>query len=301
MQHAGFINNEGAAREHTFAPGLLLQRKCECGQHTIAGRNCNACSKSAFSQPSAEATYPRTDILAGRDLSGVRAHSPAAARNIEANAPLRGFGNDFIHINGPDAGSGSGSATPPAPPRPAPGRTPATCPADINLDRVKQVDDTDFGKNGPITGWGGYARMEVSDPTGKDWAGTQIHEALTRVKNTCGDDGNVACSNTSGEGATRGSVFKVGQASKFLNFFDLPATKNSFYDLHVFKDGRKSLLHAANKQSCEIQCEQTYSCGGRKLGPTFLITYSMTPGSVPRRGGGSNSVTRVGLDKAAKP
>jgi hypothetical protein len=143
--------------------------------------------------------------------------------------------------------------------------------------------------------------MEVSDSTGKDWARTEIHEALTRVKNTCGDDGNRACSNTSGEGGSRGSVFKVGEASKFLNFFDLPATQNSFYDLHVFADKTKSLLHTINKQSCEVQCEQNYSCGGRRVGPTFLITYSMTPGSVPRRGGGSNAVTRVAVDKAAKP
>src|SRR5438128_5387643 len=187
MQQAEFIHNEVSAREHTFAPGLLLQRKCECGQHTIGGRSCNACSKSSFSQPpstrmtihsvkrcnacskssfsqpAAEVTHPRTEILAGRDLSGVRSHSAAAARNSEAHAPLRGFCSDGIHINGPDAGSGSGSGsgTPPARPQPAPVSPAATCPSDIKVDRVKQADDTDFGKDGPITGWGGYSRMEV--------------------------------------------------------------------------------------------------------------------------------------------
>ena len=184
----------------------------------------------------------------------------------------------------------------------SPGRPAATCPTDIKVDSVKTVNDTDFGKDGPITGWGGYARMEVSDSTGKDWAGTEIHESFTRVKNTCGGDGNGACSNTSGEGGAGGSAFKVGDASNFLGFIALPATKNSFYDLHAFKYlGRKSILHAVNKQSCEVQCEQSYSCGGGRLGPKFVITYSMTAGSVPRRGGGSNAVTRVSVDKAAKP
>lgn len=302
MQHAGLIHNDGMARDDTVAPGLLLQRKCGCGQHTIGGSNCDACSKSAFSQPSAEATYPRPDVAGGRDLSSVRTQSVALSRDSEANAPHRSLAGGFIHINGPNEGAGSGSGTPPPRTQPAPGRPAATCPADIKLDRVKTVDDTDFGKDGPMTGWGGYARMEVSDSTGKDWRGTEIHETLTRVKNTCGDDGNGACSNTSGEGGGGGSAFKVGAASNFLGFIALPATTNSFYDLHAFKyKGRKSILHAANKQSCEVQCEQTYSCGGRRLGPAFVITYSMTPDSVPRQGGGFNSVTRVAVDKAAKP
>src|SRR6266550_9229819 len=101
MQHAAFIHNEAMAGEHTFPPGLMLQRKCECGQHTIGGRSCNACAKSPFSQPPAEVTYPRSDILSGRDLSGVRAHSAAAASNTEPNTLVRSFGSDPIHINGP--------------------------------------------------------------------------------------------------------------------------------------------------------------------------------------------------------
>jgi hypothetical protein len=169
------------------------------------------------------------------------------------------------------------------------------------VGHVDVVNDTDFGKTGPITGWGGFARMEVSDPAGRDWRDTEIHESLTRVKNTCGNDGNNACSNTSGEGGRRGSAFKVGQASKFFNFFDLPATRNSFYDLHVFADKTKSLLHTIDKQSCEVQCEQNYTCGGARLGPTFLITYSMTRDSIPRRPEGFNAVTRVSIAKAAKP
>jgi len=38
-----FAHNHGAARDSLVAPGLLLQRKCACGQHTIGGGECSAC------------------------------------------------------------------------------------------------------------------------------------------------------------------------------------------------------------------------------------------------------------------
>ena len=43
--------------------------------------------------------------------------------------------------------------------------------------------------------------MEVSDPSGKVWDGTAIHESLKRIKNTCGDKGKNACSNVSSDQA----------------------------------------------------------------------------------------------------
>jgi hypothetical protein len=162
---------------------------------------------------------------------------------------------------------------------------------------VEPGNDREFGLKGPITGWGGFAVMAVSDPSGRNWDGTTIHENLSRVKNTCGNQGNNACSNRSGESGG----FRVGAASNFLGLAPLPAARNRFHDLHVFVTKGSSLLHQLGRDSCEVQCEQTYECGGARLGPVFVITYSMTRGSVPRpEGGGFNGVTRVQVTKHEK-
>jgi hypothetical protein len=166
--------------------------------------------------------------------------------------------------------------------------------------QVQPLNDRDFGKATPITGWGGIAVMEVSDPSGKDWAGTKIQENLKSVSNTCGDLGKNACSNQSGENGRTGSSFEVGKASNFLGLARLPAARNRFYDLHVFMKRGTSLLHELNRPTCEIQCEQSYECGGRRLGPEFVITYVMSRDSVPRQGGAFNAVTRVQVRKTVK-
>jgi len=175
------------------------------------------------------------------------------------------------------------------------------CPTDIRVAEVGQGNHRDFGKDSRITGWGGYAVMEVSDPSGKSWDGTAIHENLTNVKNTCGDDGKSACSNQSRDDRAGGggSTFEVGKKSNFMGIAPLAAAKNRFYDLHVFAK-KGSLLHELKKDTCEIQCEQFYDCGGKRFGPTFVITYTMTKDLVPRADGLSNAVTRVRVSKAAK-
>ena len=43
MQRATFAHHDRGARESWEAPSLRLQRKCACGQHTIAGGSCVAC------------------------------------------------------------------------------------------------------------------------------------------------------------------------------------------------------------------------------------------------------------------
>ncbi|HEX6904657.1 MAG TPA: hypothetical protein VF789_33425 [Thermoanaerobaculia bacterium] len=224
--------------------------------------------------------------------------SPPAPRSTVESRFERDFsqvpvhGPDRIFINGPDQ---------PAPaPQTPPARAAANCPTDIQVARVDHPQDRDFGQKSPITGWGGIAVMEVSDPSGKDWSGTKIHENLRRVSNTCGDQGENACSNRSGAGSGAGSNFEVGKESNFLGLAKLPAARNRFHDLHVFADRGSSLLHKLNKPTCEVQCEQFFDCGGRRFGPDFVITYVMTQDSVPRQGGGSNAVTRVQIRKAVK-
>src|SRR5205085_1094641 len=180
---AKYAYSSGVAGESLpAAPGLLLRRQCACGEHT-GGGSCAKCGKGASAQTSGAFGTRRADSVAGGDLSGVPSYTIAR----------RAGPDDLLLSNGPD--SGAGSNAPPARPQARAG-SPASCPADIKVGRLVTPTDTDFGKDGPITGWGGYSRMDVSDSTGRDWAGTEIHEALTRVKNTCGDQGNLACSNT---------------------------------------------------------------------------------------------------------
>lgn len=212
---------------------------------------------------------------------------------VPAQAKESVDGPDRIFINGPDK---------PAPaPQTPPAKAAANCPTDIQVALVDHPQDRDFGQKSPITGWGGIAVMEVSDPSGKDWKGTTIHENLRRIGNSCGPQGENACSNRSGAGGGAGSNFEVGKESNFLGFAKLPAARNRFHDLHVFADRGSSLLHKLNKPTCEVQCEQFFDCGGRRFGPDFVITYVMTQGSVPRQDGhGSNAVTRVQIRKAVK-
>ncbi|HEY9420382.1 MAG TPA: hypothetical protein VIW92_03125, partial [Thermoanaerobaculia bacterium] len=121
------------------------------------------------------------------DLLSATSSPPAPHSFVESR-----FERDFsqvqthgIFLNGPGPGSAQG---------PPPAKAAPNCPTDIRVALVDQPNDRDFGQKTPITGWGGIAVMEVSDPTGKDWGGTKIHENLKSVSNTCGDQGKNACS-----------------------------------------------------------------------------------------------------------
>lgn len=276
MQRAS-LAHQGGARESWAAPGLLLQRKCACGQHTIAGGSCAACGSESHRHGSGASSELRS--LREFKSEPTQSHIPTAAAD------------EKVFVNGPSPGPGS--ARPPA-------TANAKCPSDIRVVEVGQGNDNEFGLKGPITGWGGFGVMEVSDPSGRKWDGTKIQEALANVKNTCGDQGNNACSNRNAGDDRARSTFVVGQQYNFLGLGQLPAGANRFSDVHAFVDRTLSVLHKINKQSCEVQCEQTYTCEGRRFGPDFLVTYLLTAGSVPRAGGGFNAVTRVAITKAAK-
>jgi hypothetical protein len=181
---------------------------------------------------------------------------------------------------------------PKAPPPKAPAAKTAACPTDIKVASVDPLNDNDFGKNGWLTGWGAVVRMEVSDPDGKTWDGTEVHENLKQTKNTCGARAKDACSNKSGEGDSGGSTFKVGAVAK-VQGKSMPAVKNSFYDVHIVARRDASILHTLGKADCEVQCHQFYDCGGKQIGPDFTITYSMKKDTVA----GYYDVTRVTAKK----
>jgi hypothetical protein len=277
MQRATFAHHDRGARRSSAAPGLLLQRTCACGQHTIAGGSCAACGSESYRNGSGAST----------ELRGVRESNSTPTRlRVPAASTV-----DKIFINGPSPAPGSPASPAKATPK---------CPTDIKVVEFGQGRDSDFGLKGPITGWGGFAVMEVSDPGGRKWDGTKIGETLRNVKNSCGDQGNNACTNKNAGDDRAKSTFVVGQQYDFLGLSQLPAGTNKFSDVHAFVDRTLSLLHKIDKQSCEVQCNQTYTCDGRGFGPEFLVTYLMTAGSVPRKGGGFNAVTHVAIRKAAK-
>ena len=105
----------------------------------------------------------------------------------------------FINGPGDDAKPQPNSPAPVKKDLTPPAKATSNCPTDIQVAQVGPANDIDFGKNGFLTGWGGISLMEVSDPGGKTWDGTAIHESLKNIKNTCGKRGKNACSNVSDE------------------------------------------------------------------------------------------------------
>jgi len=298
----------GASASH-----LLLRRKCPCGGAAGPGGECEECRRKRLlgqaDRPSARQAFGESSL--GHDFTQLLAPPRAAA-----SASLNINGKPAIgSLNAVDqvfvAGDDKPSTPAPAPRVPIPSPPPPSakpeehkqvapaCPTDVKVADVGTLEmDADFAKGGWLTGWGGFAVMQVSDPGNKTWNGTDIHENLKNVKNTCDLKGG--CSNAGGEGGAAGSTFKVGEEGDLLGLTKLPATKNVFYDMHMIGLKGVSWLHQANKPSCEIQCEQFYDCGGKRFGPTFLVTYSLTRDTI-KEGNKSYDVTQIALKKEAKP
>jgi Domain of unknown function (DUF4157) len=320
-------------------PGGLLQRKCACGGTPGPGGECEACRKkregtlqraAINSPPVGEAPPIVHDVLRssgqpldagtrafmeprfGHDFTSVPVHPRESARGRQlsiSGKPAIGSLDELaeIFIGGdrtptPAPAPRVPIPNPPPPPTPpkhdVPKKDATACPTDIKVATVGTLKmDASFAEAGWLTGWGGFAAMEVSDSGGKTWDGTAIHENLKNVKNTCGEKG--ACSNANGEGGAVGSTFKVGEESDLLGIAKLPATKNTFYDLHIMGMKGVSLLHKAGKPSCEIQCEQFYDCSGKRFGPTFLVTYLLTRDTI-KSAKKSYDVTQIELKKETK-
>jgi hypothetical protein len=214
------------------------------------------------------------------------ARGGASARHDFSNVAV--FGKE-LYVDGPKEGDKKTPA--PAPPKTEkkPDAKP-TCPTNIDITSIEQISDPQFGKNGMLTGIGAVALMTVSGG-GKDfWDGISIKETVKQTKNTCGAWARKVCSNESGEPVD----FKVGEDTKVLG---KTVTKfaNSFYDVHMFTR-EVSVLHQLGKDACEVQCSQTYHCGGKQLGPEFVITYSASKDQIAKQ----YDVTRITVDKTAK-
>ncbi len=152
------------------------------------------------------------------------------------------------------------------------------CPPTIEVAQVIDAELTeDNVKAGFLTGVGGVAEIRVSDPSGQDWAGTEIHENIKPVTNTCTGLDN--CTNTQGKGGAKGSTWKVGDAATGL--VNLPSKKNTFYDLHLALV-KYSVLHDKGLDTCTQTCEQYFDCpGGGQIGTKkFTIKRVLKKGKI---------------------
>jgi len=208
-----------------------------------------------------------------------------------------GSGSSGLFINGPDKDAPKPDApkTPPKEKTPPPKKetkekTP-DCPTNVEIINLDQLKDPKFGTSSWKTGIGAIAYMQVSGAGRTDWDGTKIQESVKQTKNTCGARARKVCSNESGEAVD----FEVGAASNVLGQKKLDALMNTFYDLHIFTHD-VSILHEKDIPNCEIQCEQTYKCGGKQVGPPFIITYSATKDTVAK----TYDVSRIKVDKQPK-
>jgi hypothetical protein len=224
-----------------------------------------------------------TNIDRGWQVDGV----PAIASFEDAG--------DMIAIDAPDVSPTTSPTVPATPAMPASPATPAaaTCPTRIKVASIIPIvlKENNVGE-GFLTGVGGVAVMEVGDASGRDWAGTAIHENIMSGTNTC-KNGVDACPNSQGQNGSGGSTFKVGDPMN--GFVTLPSRRNTFYDMHMFAL-RPSILHQNNLATCETSCRQVYDCGGQVFGPVFTIHKTMTRDTI-MSGGKAVDVTRVRLDK----
>jgi hypothetical protein len=235
----------------------------------------------------------------GHDFGRLKIHSPTRGAPPQSTSVNRETALSSVETSDAIVIDGPGKETTPKPAAPPPAaqqKTPpakaATCPTDVQVINIDQINDKDIGKDGFLTGTGAIAYMEVSDSSGKEWDGTNVQENLKQTKNTCGAWAKKVCSNESGESGG----FTVGVKIKALGKIDMPALRNVFYDMHVFALKDVSVLHQLGKSECEIQCQQSYQCGSKRFGPEFVITYMTKKDTIA----GTYDVTRITVKKEVK-
>lgn len=162
----------------------------------------------------------------------------------------------------------------------------AKCPSKTVVE--KTIDMTPDGiKKGYRTGYGVCAVMRV-EPDSTDWDGTQIVESLKQTKNSCPKEFNISP-------CIANRPFTVGAEGKSNVLGTLEAKHNRFYDFHTSRWNKGSLLHDRNPDnvdSCQVECEQSYSCGGVVIGK-HTVTRTFTKGK-----SGSRDVTLVAVTKS---
>lgn len=259
-------------------------RRCACGGTPGPDGECVACKRKRLER---NARGAEMESRLGHDFSRVRvdadARAAASARAVELDGVPEAEDEEMDVDQGPPPGSAPiGAAATPA------------CPTDIRLVEIIRPPLTaaDVAR-GFHSGRGGVAKLRVSDPSGRNWNGTRVHENLTHVTNSC-EPAVSACPNPSGQGGAAGSTFTVGRGFS-RGRWSLPAEDNVIYDFHT-TELRGSFLHDHGLATCERRCTQRYDCGGSEFGPTFVLQRLYTRDRI-----GSDDVTRVGFYEWEQP
>ena len=272
------------AQALSVKPESVLQRKCACGTHTIAGGECGECARRK--QPLQHSAMTGEQVSAGVptiDNDALRSPRQPLGATTRALFEPR-FARDFSRVplnyrdhssNGLEDDEGLESvnipmprpASPPlSPPVPTPIMPPAAsaCPSSTRVD-----DTTDITQAGLQAGfrsaYGIIARMRVL-PEATTWDGKQITEAVSQKSSTC-PAGLTVPGPCAGD-----STFTVGAASGGSNVIPVqPAMRNRFYDFHTTRSRTISFLHDPTRNptgmnSCESVCQQLYSCNGLPVG-----------------------------------
>jgi hypothetical protein len=152
----------------------------------------------------------------------------------------------------------------------------ASCPTSTAVDST--VDLTPAGlAAGYLTAYGSMARMKVL-PDATTWDGVSVVESMVSGNSTC------PATLTQPGPCRGGSTFVVGAASGRSNVQPVqPAARNTFYDFHTTHTRALSVLHDSTRNpagvnSCQVVCNQTYSCGGAVIGH-HTITRSFSKGT----------------------
>ena len=317
-ERAAVSTKSAASTVASSTPQIVLQRQCGCGQHTTAGGECEECKKSRAALrrtsriPLAPPGAPPSPPPDQSSHFGAKGRSPTT----QSSAPRSDFtriqslrSEDISHRDGgedaevsemPDAGGIVGQL-----PRPqiqqerggnerttlglaglgataldAGGGTRTSCPQKTAVDKL--IGRAAANSSTYRTGFGAVAVMRV-DPDSQNWDGTSIVESFGPATSDCPQEFGIhPCSGH--------TTFTVGSEGHSPIFGTLAATRNRFYDYHETRWRGGSLLHDRNpqgKSSCQIECEQQYSCQGTQIGK-HKIKRTFTKGK-----SGSTDVTLV--------
>lgn len=234
-----------------------------------------------YQRPFAPARFAHPAELHGTalDLNGPQDNE--TGDELSSGEEFPGMGVPKLQVLPSEDEFGGGAVPMDEPPKAA-----AKCPTKTVVE--KTTDMTPDGiKKGYRTGYGAVATMMV-EPDTTNWDGAQIVESFKQTKSTCPEEFGISpCSGS--------STFTVGAEGNSSVLGKLAATKNRFYDFHITRWNKGSLLHDRNPKnidSCEAVCEQNYSCGGKVIG-THKITRTFTKGK-----SGNRDVTLVNVKKS---
>lgn len=162
------MNHQTAVQTHQKAPtpllaGGILQRKCDCGQHTIAGGECNTCSRERETVQRRFATDNRSPDIEGKTL-GSSSRTRSATPNFFAESRLardfsrvQAFSLPSRNVHGAGGGNEPGAAEVDAPPPAAPpgavGVVNAEPPAAIAPEAPKVPGGPAAGPAAPALSW----------------------------------------------------------------------------------------------------------------------------------------------------